>query len=154
ALLCAGDLAEGALVLLDVLRQGAAELLGVQGGRQQADQDPHVGATGDDTAEIEHELGAVVHDAAEVDVRPLGHGIVDPGAQLDLLRWLVLHDAGLLPRALRLPAPARSRGAIHSTGSPRTAQRAPDPFDRPPGQPYNLGARFLRTSDIEGGRLD
>src|SRR5437867_301249 len=84
------DLAVALLVLLDVLRQGAAELLGDQGRAEHAGEDLHLGATRHDAAEVHEELRAIVGDAAEIHVNPLGDRIVDARPEGHLL-GLVVH---------------------------------------------------------------
>src|SRR5262245_14840757 len=108
-LLGAGDLAELLLVLLDVLRQGPAQLLGDQRRRDEARQNLDVRPARHDPAEIEDELRAVVGDAAEVDVDPLGDRVVQARAELHLLGW-VLHGRSSLVRRR-----GRRDGHGHST---------------------------------------
>src|SRR4029077_3508668 len=96
------DLAVALLVLLDVLRQGAAELLGGERRAEDAGEDLHFGAARHDAAEVHEELRAVVRDAAEVHVNPLRHGIVDARPEGHLL-GLVVHR--------RAPSAARAREA-------------------------------------------
>src|SRR5882724_7982673 len=83
------DLAVALLVLLDVLRQGAAELFGDERRAEHAGEDLHLGAAGYDAAEVHEELRAVVRDAAEVHVNPLGHGIVDARPEGHVFGWIL-----------------------------------------------------------------
>ena len=69
------DLPVAALVELDVLLQGAEELLGVIRRREHAGQHLDVGPAGHRAPEVEDELGRIVEDVREVDVVPLARSL-------------------------------------------------------------------------------
>src|SRR5213082_3156239 len=110
------DLPEFLLEEGDVVREGLEELLGVQGGHDDAAVDLDVGLARHNTPEVDDELARRMDDVREVDVLALRHGVVEHDPDLLLLFF---HRRSI-PRVGRAKFPLVhvDQGSINSGPSP------------------------------------